>query len=237
MRIAAMEKLTMLDFPGKVSALLFTSACNFCCPYCHNPDLVVPSRLTELEPLDPAELWSFLEKRRGILQGIAITGGEPTLQPDMVDFCKRIKSLGYAVKTDTNGTNPRMLKALFAEKVLDYIAMDIKADPANYPKEISPHPLGNTLLDSIACIEASGIPHEFRIPCAAPFITPQSFAVILSYIAPETPIYLQKITLTNVLNPQFFVDKKGYSLSANEIAALHTQGLESGHNVHIRGEN
>ena len=130
MLIAGLQKLTLLDFPGKTACTVFTPGCNFRCPFCHNALLV-----TDIDGgtfLDEEEFFSFLNKRKGILEGVAITGGEPTLQRELPLFIKRIKDLGFLVKLDTNGTNPEMLEALIKEGLVDRVAMDVKNAPSLY---------------------------------------------------------------------------------------------------------
>ena len=131
MRIGGIQKLTLLDYPGKVACTVFLSGCNLRCPYCHNPGLVLPEQ-SEGSEIPEAEVLSFLERRKGKLDSVCITGGEPTLQPELPEFLEKLRRLGYAVKLDTNGTNPAMLKALLHERVLDYVAMDIKNSPSRY---------------------------------------------------------------------------------------------------------
>ena len=131
MRIGGLQKVTLLDYPGKVACTVFLSGCNLRCPYCHNPGLVLPEQ-SEGSEIPEAEVLSFLERRKGKLDGVCITGGEPTLQPELPEFLEKLRRLGYAVKLDTNGTNPAMLKALLHERVLDYVAMDIKNSPSRY---------------------------------------------------------------------------------------------------------
>ena len=127
---AGLQKLTLLDFPGKVACTLFTKGCNFRCPFCHNASLVV--RTEEQRMYDNAEILAFLKKRVGILDGVAITGGEPTLMSGLYDFIKSVKEMGYAVKLDTNGTRPEVLKKLVLDGLVDYVAMDIKNSPEKY---------------------------------------------------------------------------------------------------------
>lgn len=126
MRIAGLQKLTLLDYPGRMAATVFCPACDFRCPFCHNASLVVPGPEGFLT-LDQDEVRAFLEKRRGILDGVCITGGEPLLQPDIADFCAGLKEMGFAVKLDTNGSFPATLKALVERGLVDYVAMDVKA--------------------------------------------------------------------------------------------------------------
>jgi len=160
MVIAGLQKFSLSDFPGVISAIVFTQGCGFRCPYCHNPELVDPSRFAPEIPLN--EVRNFLRSRMGQLQGVVVTGGEPTIHTDLPDFLSELKGMSFAVKLDTNGTNPRMLQRLVDDGVVDYIAMDIKAPLALYP-EIAGAPFESAdLLQSIALIRHSGLPHEFR---------------------------------------------------------------------------
>ena len=127
MLIHGFQKMTLLDYPEKVACTIFTAACNLRCPFCHNAGLV--TKIENAERIDEAEVLAYLQKRKGILDGVCITGGEPTLQKDLADFIRKIRALGYAVKLDTNGTNPAVLQSLLDEGLLDYVAMDIKNTP------------------------------------------------------------------------------------------------------------
>ena len=131
MRIAGLQKLTLLDFPGHVSCTIFTGGCNMRCPFCHNAALVLPEQLAD-EPDREEEVLALLKKRRGILEGVVVSGGEPLLQADVRSFMEQAKDLGYLVKLDTNGTFPKKLKELVGAGLVDYVAMDIKNAPALY---------------------------------------------------------------------------------------------------------
>lgn len=161
MKIHGFQKTTLLDYPGHVAATVFVGGCNFRCPFCHNGMLVLEP---EAQPEIPEEeVLSYLHKRRGILEGICVTGGEPTLQPDLEAFIRRIKGLGYLVKLDTNGGCPQILEQLLREGLLDYVAMDIKASPDNYAaaaglKEIN----FDRIRQSICLLMESSISYEFR---------------------------------------------------------------------------
>ena len=126
MNIQGFQKLTMLDFPGHTACTVFTGGCNLRCPFCHNVSLVLAP---EAEPIPEEEIFSYLAKRRGVLDGVAITGGEPLLQKDIADFCRKVKETGFLVKLDTNGFFPERLEALLREGLVDYVAMDIKNTP------------------------------------------------------------------------------------------------------------
>ncbi|MBO4330960.1 MAG: anaerobic ribonucleoside-triphosphate reductase activating protein, partial [Oscillospiraceae bacterium] len=130
MIINGLQKLTLLDFPGRTACTVFLGGCNFRCPFCHNASLVL--RPASLPRIAPHELFSFLEKRRGLLDGVAVTGGEPTLQKDLPELLERIKELGFAVKLDTNGSDPAMLRRIIDGGLADYAAMDIKSSPEGY---------------------------------------------------------------------------------------------------------
>lgn len=161
MKLYGFQKTTLLDYPEHVAATLFTGGCNFRCPFCQNGLLVLdPASQPEIPE---EEIFAFLKKRKGILEGVCVTGGEPTLQPDLADFLRRLKALGYSVKLDTNGYRPDVLRKLLAEGLLDYVAMDIKASWQNYSaacgiKEIDME----RIRESITLLKESGIPYEFR---------------------------------------------------------------------------
>lgn len=234
MRIGGLQKTTMLDFPGKVSAVVFTQGCNFLCPYCHNPDLVMYGR----EPLPLAEVMAFLAQRKKVLEGVVISGGEPTLHDGLFSFCATLKGLGYAVKLDTNGSRPDILRLLLQSKLLDYVAMDVKANPHQYPVEISPGNLGDAITQSIALLEDSTIAHEFRVPCLVPFMDVENFSEILKCIfrrreQNKTPLFLQKLKIKDVLRPDFF-EKEGRPLTHEEIVILERRADEAGVICHIR---
>jgi pyruvate formate lyase activating enzyme len=229
LRIGALQKTTLLDFPGKISAIAFTRGCNFSCPYCHNPGMVAHQG----EILADADVMSFLTQRRRLLEGVVITGGEPTLQAGLEEFCSGLKSLGYAIKLDTNGSRPDVLRRLLQLNLLDYVAMDLKADPCRYPREISPVSPGKAIVESAALLNESELAHEFRVPCAAPFITGGTFRKILATAGNVAPLFLQAIRLEQVLTPDFFV-KKGRALTRDEIELLKKQAESLGYTCAIR---
>ena len=160
MQILGLNKTTLLDYPEHVAATVFTGGCNFRCPFCHNMDLV----LGEVEPaLSTEDFFAFLEKRKGILDGVCITGGEPTLQKDLPGFIRGIRDKGYLVKLDTNGYRPKVLEELLRENLLDYVAMDIKSSVENYPRVTGMADLDVTgIQESVSLLKSAGIPYEFR---------------------------------------------------------------------------
>ena len=297
MRIGGLQKNSLIDFPGRICAVVFTRGCNFLCPYCHNPNLsglanlssapgqtqnTPETRMAGSEPdetpmginkladgdlgvtglaeihlehgmpnashsanpsvntsthlastqlpdthlasthlagtqlagthLNEAEVLNFLSRRKGLLDGVVISGGEPCLQADLTEFCRKLKGMGYELKLDTNGSCPQMLEELINAKLLDYVAMDLKANPAAYPTEVSPKinpaKLHAALCQSAKILRQSGLAYEFRTTCAEPFINNNSIKAIAQFVAQYAalegvPLYLQKPNYNMVLNPQF----------------------------------
>lgn len=134
MKIGGLQKLTLIDYPGKIAATVFTIGCNFFCPFCHNPELVDPEKIKKQPTIPENFFFDFLESRKDILEGVCITGGEPVLQQDLPEFIKKIKNLGFSVKLDTNGGSPEIIENLIKEKLVDYFAMDIKGPLEKYQK-------------------------------------------------------------------------------------------------------
>ncbi|MCQ2483174.1 MAG: anaerobic ribonucleoside-triphosphate reductase activating protein [Clostridia bacterium] len=167
MRIGGLQRLTLLDFPGTVSCTIFTIGCNYCCPFCHNALLALKEREEELEGMSEEEVLDFLEGRRKRLDGVCITGGEPLLQSDLRDFILKIRAMGYKVKLDTNGSNPKLLKQLIDEGIIDYVAMDIKNSPAKYAETIGlngelAEKMLNNVKESVELLKHGNIDYEFR---------------------------------------------------------------------------
>ena len=161
MHILGFQKTTLLDYPGHVAATAFTGGCNFRCPFCHNGDLVLHPR--ELPSFQEDEIFAHLKKRQGILDGVCITGGEPTLQPDLMDFIKEVRSLGYDIKLDTNGYQPDVVKELCAQGLIDYVAMDIKHAPAKYNTICNvPDFQLSHIMDTVEFLKSDAVPYEFR---------------------------------------------------------------------------
>lgn len=161
MKIHGFNKLTLLDYPGKVACTVFLGQCNFRCPYCQNRGLVVSPEQEAVIPQE--EVLAVLKKRQGILDGVCISGGEPTLTPDLAEFIIKIKNLGYLVKLDTNGCRPNVLKKLMNEGLLDYVAMDIKNSPAKYPVTVGVKELDMGLvMESADMLMKGSLDYEFR---------------------------------------------------------------------------
>ena len=170
MRIGGLQKLTLLDYPGKVACTVFLFGCNLRCPYCHNPGLVLPEQINA-PGMPESEVVSFLEQRKGKLDGVCITGGEPTLQTELPNFLKKIHDLGYAIKLDTNGTNPGMLKVLLRDGVLDCVAMDIKNSPFRYAETCGGVDILSKVQESADLLMDSPTDYEFRTTVCKPLHT------------------------------------------------------------------
>ena len=168
MRIGGFHPVSFNDYPGRVAAVIFTQGCNFRCPYCHNPGLLDP---TAPAPYQPEDIFAHLTTRREKLGGVVISGGEPTLQEDIIPFCRRLRELGLAIKIDSNGSRPEVLAQLLAAKVVDYLAMDIKAPLADYGKVAGAVIDTATIVRSLTLIAESGIAHHFRTTFAQPLLT------------------------------------------------------------------
>lgn len=190
MKICGLNKTTLLDYPGKVACTIFIGGCNFRCPFCHNGSLVLHA--SEQPEITPEEIFTFLKRRKGILEGVCVTGGEPTLYSELPEFLQKIHSLGYAVKLDTNGTNPQMLKKLVKEGYIDKVAMDIKAAPENYPvlTGIS-SPDMDAVKRSISFLLEGHVDYEFRTTIVKGLHTEQDFIRIGQWIAGAKACYLQ----------------------------------------------
>ena len=198
-----LQKQSLIDYPQKLSCVLFTSGCNFICPYCHNPDLV-RNRQGISPRLKPERIYHFLEKRKDFLDGVVISGGEPTLHKDLPEVCRKIKDMGYPIKLDTNGSRPEIISWLIRHGLVDYIAMDIKTDPHAYPRDISPTIGSEKICRSIDIIMTCGHPYEFRTTCVQPFVNAGVIDKIVRKIQGATCFALQQFKDENVLRPDFF---------------------------------
>ena len=191
--------MTLIDYPGQLAAIVFTKGCNFRCHFCYNPLLVWPDRETDekkyektYSPISEDEFFLFLRSRKGRLDGVVITGGEPTLHRDLPEFIKKIRALGYKIKLDTNGTNPEVLSGLLKEKLLDYIAMDLKAPDDKYEKVTGVKINCQNLEKSVKMVIESGLPHEFRTTVVPGLLELSDFDKMGTAISGADAWYLQK---------------------------------------------
>lgn len=190
MKIGYVQKTSFIDYPGKISAIVFTQSCNFRCPYCHNPELVDPERFCET--LFTEDVYDYLEKRKGKLDGVVITGGEPTLQAKLIPFIQRVKSMGYLVKLDTNGSRPKVIEEVLKKGIIDYLAMDIKAPYEKYSRVTGLLVNITQIKKSISLIKESGLPSEFRTTLVRSLLEPEDVLRIGKMIEGASLYVLQK---------------------------------------------
>lgn len=189
MVIAGLQKMTLLDYPGKVACTVFLQGCNFRCPFCHNRDLLESAP----ETIDQEELLSFLKKRQGLLDAVCISGGEPTLQPDLEALIREIKALGYAVKLDTNGSRPAVLKALVSQGLLDYVAMDVKNGPAQYGTTVGiDSPMLAAIEESLSFLLSGSVDYELRTTVVDELHSEQSFTELGQWLQGLSPEHKAK---------------------------------------------
>jgi len=219
MNIAGFQKLTLIDYPGKLATTVFTVGCSFRCPFCHNPELVLSSQFA-VHGGSEKEFFKFLKTRLGKLDGVCITGGEPTIQPDLLEFIKKVRDLGYAVKLDTNGTRPDVVRKVITEKLVDFIAMDIKNQLKNY------NATTNTKFDldriklSVDLIMNSRIPYEFRTTVVPGIHREKDFLEIAKWITGAKSYYLQRYQEIKILDPKLKKKTKGKKMDLEKIAKM-----------------
>lgn len=211
MKISGFDKLTLLNYPDKVACTIFTSGCNLRCPFCHNSGLVT----NNYNEISFDSIYEYLKKRIGILDGVCITGGEPLIHADIKDYIKKIKDLGYLVKIDTNGCNPKLLKELIDLKLVDYIAMDIKNIYSKYDITSGVKVNIDNIKKSISIIENSGIDYEFRTTIVKEFHSTQDIKEILSYISSNSNYCIQ-----NFKNSNDVFNRNLSSFSENELVEM-----------------
>ena len=202
MLLCGLQKTTLLDFPGHVACTIFTGGCNFRCPYCQNSELVLDP--AAFPKLSEEEVMTFLKRRKGILEGVCITGGEPTLQPDLPEFLRKVRELGYLVKLDTNGYRPEVLQSLMEEGLLDYVAMDVKASKEKYARTVGVSSVDLARLDrSISLLLGQDrIPYEFRTTVVKGLHDLADFEEIGKWLAGARVLFLQGYRESeNVLDP------------------------------------
>ncbi|MEK6843562.1 MAG: anaerobic ribonucleoside-triphosphate reductase activating protein [Candidatus Micrarchaeota archaeon] len=202
MLIKGFVPLSLIDYPGKLSCILFLYGCNIRCSYCQNPQLVLPSGVNTPN-IEKETVMSFLEKRKGKLEGVVISGGEPCINPDLPEFLSEIRSHGYSVKLDTNGLWPERLKKILDEKLADYIAMDVKAPLQKYEKVVGVRMDSNKISQSIEMIKNSGINYEFRTTVVPRLLNEEDLMEIGETIKIADSYYLQQFEPRGLLDPRF----------------------------------
>ena len=228
MIISGLQKLTLLDYPGKVACTVFTHGCNFRCPFCHNASLVTKGAD---ETISEEEFLSFLQKRKGILDGVCITGGEPTLQKDLPEFMHKIKQMGYSVKLDTNGYNPDVLEGIIKNGLADYIAMDIKNSAESYALTAGKENFGIDKIEkSISLIKNSGVEFEFRTTVVKPLHTEESLIGCAELIGKDCRYFLQQFKDSGEL-----IDPECQGYDDATVKGFTQELKKLGYNVTLRG--
>lgn len=235
MLISGIQPFTVLDYPEKVSCIVFTPGCNFRCGYCHNPEFVLPEKVAALRSSFIAEeaFFNFLDQRGELLDGVVITGGEPTLMPDLENFIKKIKAKGLLVKLDSNGNRPGVLRRLIDNKLLDYIAMDIKTSLPRYQSLVGKLASENQLAESMALIHDSGLPYEFRTTLVKELHTPNVIEEMCGLLKGKKLLYLQGFRPETTLSP-VFASYSAFTTTETEEIAKKFRGFVD--EVYIRNE-
>ena len=202
MKISGIIKTSLIDYPGNIVTSIFTQGCNFKCPYCHNPDLI-PVNSKNKEYMNLNYFWDFLKKRKKFLDGIVITGGEPTLQSDLVEFIEKIKSKNFKVKLDTNGAKPEIVRELINNELINYIAMDIKSSLPKYNNYSNDNEIGNKIIDTVNFIKNSNIDYEFRTTVAPTLHDKQDIEDIGQLISGADKFTIQNFRSERTYNKKF----------------------------------
>ena len=225
MLIAGLTPCSLLDFPDTLSCILFTQGCNFRCGYCHNPEMVVPSRDTTLIPWET--VLAFLERRQGLLEGVVFCGGEPTLQPDLLQAMQEVRAMGFKVKLDTNGSRPDILRSAISCGLVDYVAMDYKTTPDKAEQLYKGSRFNDALQESLRCLRQSSIPYEIRTTVVREHHTAEVLQTMAAHIDGAPAWFLQPFRPSCTLDPAM-ASNTSYAMS--ELEALgkeleHTGGL------------
>ena len=204
MEIGGLEKSTLIDYPDCIAATVFLLGCNFRCPFCYSSELVLPEKMAEQPKIAEKAFFDFLKERQGLLEGVVICGGEPTIHKDLPDFIKRIKDLGFLLKLDTNGSNPEMLRELMQKGLVDYVAMDIKAPlGAKYDLATGVKVDLDKIKESIEIIKGSGVDYEFRSTIVPSIHSKEDVIQMAKDISPAKKYYLQNFRGEKTIDPRF----------------------------------
>lgn len=234
MKFSGIQRFTVLDYPGKAACIVFTPGCNFRCGYCHNPEFVLPDQLKELAPdfIDEETVLRFLEGRRGLLDGVVITGGEPTLHLGLTDFIRRVKALGFLVKLDTNGSLPEVFEPMLREGLVDYVAMDVKTSIERYPELTSPCVRPEAIEKSISLIRDLAPDYEFRTTLIRECHDDETVKKICSLVQGAKRFRLQTYRPSVTLDPVFNQHRPFTSQEMRSMGELFQPYVQS---VHIDG--
>lgn len=207
MLIGGLQKTTLIDFPGKIACTVFLSGCNFYCPWCYSPELVLPEKIKKHaqlgHPISEKEFFEFLKSKEGLLEGVVICGGEPTLNKDLSEFIKKIKKLGFSVKLDTNGSNPEMLKDLINKKLVDYVAMDIKAPLNKYQVSGIKYQALENIEESVEILKKGKVDYEFRSTVLPNVHSEEDIINMAKWIKGSRVYYLQQFRPEKTLDPKY----------------------------------
>ena len=203
MIIGGLQKTTLIDYPGRVAATVFLVGCNFRCPFCYSSELVLPEKIKEHPSISKEEVLDFLKEKAGLLEGVVICGGEPTIQLDLPDFMREIKDLGYFIKLDTNGSNPEMLESLIKEGLIDYVAMDVKAPKAKYADTVKGNISADVIEKSINILKNSKIDYELRTTVVPGVHTKEDILAIVDWIKPAKKYFMQNFRGEKTIDSSF----------------------------------
>ncbi len=219
MLVGGFQKLTLIDYPGKVATTVFTVGCNFRCPFCHNPELLeFPKDEMPTYKKNEKYFLDFLGKRKGLLDGVCVTGGEPTVQPDLLEFLGKIKKMGFLVKLDTNGSRPEIVKEVIKRKLADFFAMDIKNRAECYQETSGSGVSDANIRESIKLIRGSGVPYEFRTTVVPGIHEESDFDGIVDLIDGAPACYLQEFRDFHILSPELRKKSSGKTIDLERIA-------------------
>ena len=203
MILGGLQKLSLIDYPGRIAATVFLCGCNFRCPFCYSSELVLPEKIKNQPRIPKKDFFDFLEKRKELLEGVVICGGEPTINKDLPQFCRKIKKLGYLVKLDTNGSNPEILKKLIEKKLIDYVAMDIKAPKRKYSQAAGKKVDVNKIQNSIDILKENKVDYEFRTTIIPAVQTKEDLIEMAKWIKGAKKYYLQNFRAEKTIDPEF----------------------------------
>lgn len=219
MLISGVQQFTMLDYPDRIACIAFTPGCNFRCGYCHNPEFVLPEKILQIRGsfIPEPSFFQFLRSREGMLEGVVVSGGEPTLQYDLLKFLGEIKTMGFLTKLDTNGNRPETLAKAIEQKLVDYIAMDVKSSLSGYRALVGPLVSTDNIQKSIDLIKNSGVEYEFRSTIMKETHPPEVLADMACLVAGADRVYLQQFRPGHTLAPEF---EKYHPFTEDEMSAI-----------------
>lgn len=203
MKIGGLQKLTLIDYPQKLACTVFLIGCNFRCPFCYSSELVLPEKIKNQPKISEKDFFNFLKERKGLLEGVVICGGEPTINKDLPEFCKKIKKAGFLIKLDTNGSNPDILKKLIDKKLIDYVAMDVKAPKKKYSRATGGEADLKHIEESIEILKNSDIDFEFRTTVVPSLVNKEDILKIVRWISPTKKYFLQNFRSEKTIDPKF----------------------------------